>query len=155
MSITSKVVRQSVADFKAGFPVPCGAPRIVVVIVRVAHSHPSLRQTATASANSTTGSIRSAPTSWRMTKKVGERRPCSNQLGYVRSKSARPPNSSWLSPLSNPLKLQQRLFTAALVQIAEDGEPVNQVLEVDLQNEEVVISLYDLPTPLPPPDKTG
>jgi predicted nuclease of predicted toxin-antitoxin system len=34
-----------------------------------------------------------------------------------------------------PLELQQRLFTVALVQIAEDGEPVNQVLEVDLENE--------------------
>ena len=53
-----------------------------------------------------------------------------------------------------PIELQQRLFTAALVQIAEDGEPVNQVLEVDFQDEEVVISLYDLPTPLPPPDET-
>lgn len=44
-----------------------------------------------------------------------------------------------------PLELQQRLFTAALVQIAEDGEPVNQVLEVDLQEEEVVFSLSYLP----------
>ena len=51
-----------------------------------------------------------------------------------------------------PIELQQRLFTAALVQIAADGEPVNQVLEVDLQEEAVVISLYDLPSLGPPPN---
>jgi hypothetical protein len=53
-----------------------------------------------------------------------------------------------------PLELQHRLFAAALVQIADDGEPVNQVLEIDLSNEDVVISLYVLPAPLPPPDET-
>jgi hypothetical protein len=54
-----------------------------------------------------------------------------------------------------PLELQQHLFTAALVQIAEYGEPVNQVLEVDLQDEEVVMSVYDLPVPPPLSEDTG
>ena len=53
------------------------------------------------------------------------------------------------------VELQQRLFTAALLQIVEYGEPVNQVLEVDLQGEEVVISSYDLPLPPPPPEDPG
>ena len=53
-----------------------------------------------------------------------------------------------------PIELQQQPFTAALMQIAEVGEPVNQVLGVDLQEEEVVIPLYDLPTPPAPPDET-
>ena len=40
---------------------------------------------------------------------------------------------------------QRRLFTGALEQLAECGEPVNQVLEVDLDGEEVIYTLYDLP----------
>jgi predicted nuclease of predicted toxin-antitoxin system len=43
--------------------------------------------------------------------------------------------------------LQRRLFTGALEQFAEFGEPVNQVLEVDLDGEEVIYSLYDLAGP--------
>jgi predicted nuclease of predicted toxin-antitoxin system len=43
--------------------------------------------------------------------------------------------------------LQRRLFTGALEQLAECGEPVNQVLEVDLDGEEVIYSLYDLGGP--------
>jgi hypothetical protein len=35
--------------------------------------------------------------------------------------------------------LQQRLFKAAI------GEPVNRVLEVDLDGEDVTLALYDLP----------
>jgi predicted nuclease of predicted toxin-antitoxin system len=54
-----------------------------------------------------------------------------------------------------PLELQQRLFAAALAQIAEYGEPINQVLEVDLQGEEVVMSIYDLPVPPPLPEDTA
>ena len=41
--------------------------------------------------------------------------------------------------------LQRRLFTGALEQVAECGEPVNQVLEVDLDSEEVIYS-PDVPT---------
>jgi len=43
--------------------------------------------------------------------------------------------------------LQRRLFMGALEQLAECGEPVNQVLEVDLDGEEVIYSLYDLAGP--------
>ena len=41
--------------------------------------------------------------------------------------------------------VQQRLFRAALDEIATIGEPVNRVLEVDLDGEEVMLTLYDWP----------
>lgn len=40
--------------------------------------------------------------------------------------------------------VQQRLFKAALDELAVIGEPVNRVLEVDLAGEEVTLTLYDL-----------
>jgi predicted nuclease of predicted toxin-antitoxin system len=42
-------------------------------------------------------------------------------------------------------RLQQRLFKAALDELVVIGEPVNRVLEVDLDGEEVILTLYDLP----------
>jgi predicted nuclease of predicted toxin-antitoxin system len=42
--------------------------------------------------------------------------------------------------------LQQRLFTAALDELASIGEPVNHVLEVDLDADEVTLTLYPLPS---------
>jgi predicted nuclease of predicted toxin-antitoxin system len=42
--------------------------------------------------------------------------------------------------------LQQRLFRAALDELATLGEPVNRVLEVDLDGDEVTLTLYDLPS---------
>lgn len=41
--------------------------------------------------------------------------------------------------------LQQRLFRAALDELRLIGEPVNQVLEVGLDSEDVILTLYDLP----------
>jgi predicted nuclease of predicted toxin-antitoxin system len=41
--------------------------------------------------------------------------------------------------------LQQRLFRAALDELALIGEPVNRVLEVDLDGGEVTLTLYDWP----------
>ena len=41
--------------------------------------------------------------------------------------------------------LQQILFGAALDELADHGEPVNQVLEVDLDGDEAVFELYDFP----------
>jgi predicted nuclease of predicted toxin-antitoxin system len=41
--------------------------------------------------------------------------------------------------------VQQRLFKAALDELAVIGEPLNRVLEVDLDGEEVTLTLYDLP----------
>jgi predicted nuclease of predicted toxin-antitoxin system len=41
--------------------------------------------------------------------------------------------------------LQQRLFRAALDELATTGEPVNRVLEVDLDGGEVTLTLYNLP----------
>lgn len=40
---------------------------------------------------------------------------------------------------------QQRLFKAALDELAIIGEPVNRVLEVDLDGDEVTLTLYELP----------
>lgn len=42
--------------------------------------------------------------------------------------------------------LQRRLFKAALDELAVVGEPVNRVLEVDLDGDEVTLTLYDLPS---------
>ena len=41
--------------------------------------------------------------------------------------------------------LQCQLFKTALDQLAAHGEPVNQVLEVNIEGEEVVLVFYDLP----------
>jgi hypothetical protein len=41
--------------------------------------------------------------------------------------------------------VQQQLFKAALDELAVIGEPVNRVLEVDLDGDEVTLTLYDLP----------
>ena len=45
--------------------------------------------------------------------------------------------------------LQQRLFKAALDELASLGEPVNRVLEVDLDGGDVTFALYDLPPDMP------
>lgn len=42
-------------------------------------------------------------------------------------------------------ELQRRLFRGALDQLAIIGEPVNRVLEVDLDGDDVTFALYDLP----------
>jgi predicted nuclease of predicted toxin-antitoxin system len=41
--------------------------------------------------------------------------------------------------------VQQQLFRAALDELAAIGEPVNRVLEVDLDGEDVTLTLYDWP----------
>jgi hypothetical protein len=45
--------------------------------------------------------------------------------------------------------LQQRLFKAALDELATLGEPINRVLEVDLDGNDVIFALYDLPRTAP------
>ena len=40
---------------------------------------------------------------------------------------------------------QQQLFRAALDELAGLGEPINRVLEVDIDGDEVTFDLYDLP----------
>jgi len=44
-------------------------------------------------------------------------------------------------------EMQQRLFRGALEQLALHGEPINQVLEVDLVGEEATFTFYELPLP--------
>jgi predicted nuclease of predicted toxin-antitoxin system len=41
--------------------------------------------------------------------------------------------------------LQRKLFRATLDELAATGEPINKVLEVDLDGEEVTFAFYDLP----------
>jgi predicted nuclease of predicted toxin-antitoxin system len=41
--------------------------------------------------------------------------------------------------------VQQQLFTGALDELSQLGEPVNRVLEVNLDGEEVTFEVYDLP----------
>ena len=42
--------------------------------------------------------------------------------------------------------VQRRLFKAALDELAVIGEPVNRVIEVDLDDDEVTMTLYDWPS---------
>lgn len=39
----------------------------------------------------------------------------------------------------------QRLFRAAVDELARYGEPINRVLEVDIQGQDVTFDLYELP----------
>ena len=49
-----------------------------------------------------------------------------------------------LIPVVNRM-MQRHLLKAALDELAIIGEPVNRVLEIDLDGEEVTLTLYDLP----------
>lgn len=40
---------------------------------------------------------------------------------------------------------QQRLFLGALVELATLGDPVNRVLEIDIDGDDITFNLYDLP----------
>jgi hypothetical protein len=42
-------------------------------------------------------------------------------------------------------KVQKELFVGALDYLAKLGEPVNRVLEVDLEGDSVTFNLYDFP----------
>jgi predicted nuclease of predicted toxin-antitoxin system len=44
-------------------------------------------------------------------------------------------------------EVQQQLFHSALDELAAIGEPVNRVLEVDLDGDEVTLVVYDWPSP--------
>jgi predicted nuclease of predicted toxin-antitoxin system len=46
--------------------------------------------------------------------------------------------------------VQQRLFRAALDVLADVGEPINRVLEVDVDGDDVTFAVYDLPPRLEP-----
>ena len=43
---------------------------------------------------------------------------------------------------------QQRLFLGALDELARLGEPVNRVLEVDIDGDDVIFNVYDFPANL-------
>ena len=44
---------------------------------------------------------------------------------------------------------QQRLFLGALAELATLGEPINRVLEVDIEGDDMTFTFYDLPASLP------
>lgn len=46
-----------------------------------------------------------------------------------------------------PVDLQERLFKGAANRLTAYGEPINHVLEVDLDGEDVIFDLYELPSP--------
>jgi predicted nuclease of predicted toxin-antitoxin system len=50
-----------------------------------------------------------------------------------------------LIPVVNRV-VQQKLFHAALDELAIIGEPINHVLEVDLHGDEITFALYDWPS---------
>jgi hypothetical protein len=41
--------------------------------------------------------------------------------------------------------VQRQLFRGALEELTRFGEPINRVLEVDIEGDEVTFKLYDLP----------
>ena len=43
------------------------------------------------------------------------------------------------------VELQKRLFNRAVRKLAEHGEPVNHVLEVNIDGEDMIFELYELP----------
>jgi predicted nuclease of predicted toxin-antitoxin system len=70
-----------------------------------------------------------------------------NNASDFRRLYARQPLKAGLIILIPPGRrvLQQKLFRAALDELAFIGEPVNQVLEVNLDGDDVTIVVYDLP----------
>jgi len=44
-----------------------------------------------------------------------------------------------------PTNLQKKLFNRAVQKLKEYGEPINHVLEVDIDGEDVILELYELP----------
>jgi predicted nuclease of predicted toxin-antitoxin system len=53
-----------------------------------------------------------------------------------------------------PTNLQRRLFKRAVAKLTEFGEPINHVLEVDIDGEDVIFDLYEMP-PTSSPAKRG
>ena len=69
-----------------------------------------------------------------------------NASDYRRLYAAEPLHAGLVILIPNVGRaLQQRLFRGALDQLATIGEPVNQVLEVDLAGDEMTFALYDFP----------
>jgi uncharacterized protein related to proFAR isomerase len=70
-----------------------------------------------------------------------------NRADYRALYERRDLHSGLVVVISNVRRERQRqLFSAALDYLDEAGEPINQVLEIDFENDEVVINVFDLPT---------
>jgi hypothetical protein len=52
-----------------------------------------------------------------------------------------------------PADLQKRLFKGAVDKLTEYGEPINHVLEIDLDGEDMIFDLYELPLATTPREK--
>jgi len=69
-----------------------------------------------------------------------------NASDFRRLYAAQPLHAGLVIIIPNVNRMeQQRLFRGALDELARLGEPVNRVLEVDIEGDEVTFKLYDLP----------
>jgi len=69
-----------------------------------------------------------------------------NASDFRRLYAVRPLHAGLVIIIPNVNRVAQRkLFQGVLAELAKIGEPVNQVLEVDLHGEDVSFALYDLP----------
>ena len=70
-----------------------------------------------------------------------------NASDFRRLYATQPPHAGLVIIIPNVNCVeQQRLFHGALDELTRLGEPVNRVLEVDIEGDEVTFKLYDLPT---------
>jgi hypothetical protein len=69
-----------------------------------------------------------------------------NALDFRRLYAGQPLHAGLVIIIPNGNRsLQQALFRAALDELRETGEPINQVLEIDIEGDEIRIDRYDLP----------
>jgi predicted nuclease of predicted toxin-antitoxin system len=69
-----------------------------------------------------------------------------NAADFRKLYAARQLHAGLVIIVPNVLRLeQQRLFVEALDALARLGEPINRVLEVDVDGDSVTLKLYDLP----------
>lgn len=69
-----------------------------------------------------------------------------NASDFRRLYAAQPLHAALVILIPNVRRdMQQRLFRGALDELARLGEPVNRVLEVDIEGEDVTFGVYDLP----------
>jgi predicted nuclease of predicted toxin-antitoxin system len=73
-----------------------------------------------------------------------------NASDFRRLYTTRPVHVGLVIIVPNVNRADQRwLFQRALAKLGELGEPVNRVLEVDIEGEDITFNLYDLPPALP------
>jgi predicted nuclease of predicted toxin-antitoxin system len=69
-----------------------------------------------------------------------------NAIDFRRLYARQPLHSGLIIIIPNVSRVEQRrLFRGALDELATAGEPINRVLEVDVDGEDVTFDFYDLP----------